>query len=607
MSLSKRFGITGRFIAWFLFVSIVPVFIVGYLSYTNSHHALEAQTEEELVALSDILEQHVITLISEQKNSVEALSKIRTLSQYKELGVYDAQVELSAFFSIQDDFYEYFLLDDQGVIIASTNIDSIGLNKANDDYYVGAKDKMDTHIKDVYISSANQEKNYVISTPVFDLSGVFVGVVAGRVDIARLNSVMATINETGETVKAHLVNSDGYVITATRFGGEEDILTLKGDSAAVKGVFESGVERTGTNVDYRNKEVLGSFMIDHLRNKLGLDWVLVAEVDMEEIDAPVIALRDQIVWIAIIVIIAILFLSVIASRMVGGYIKKPIVKAAEQMGAASDQLSASSQQTSAASQQNASISQQVAAGATQQSRQAEEISQAVATMSSAIQQMSASSQEAASEATESSQMAQKTGESAEKIVEMVDTITNIAEQTNMLALNAAIEAARAGEAGRGFAVVADEVRKLAESSGQSAEEIKEIVSNIGESMTSTVTSVQGVSSKIQEVAASIQQQASAIQQIAKTMDSVAAVAEQNASGAQQLSASTQQQSAANQQVAAAAQQLQALAKDMKSLAGLVEKMDRTVTQSPVSTVKTPVSEKKEVTPEVETTSTTEEK
>lgn len=70
------------------------------------------------------------------------------------------------------------------------------------------------------------------------------------------------------------------------------------------------------------------------------------------------------------------------------------------------------------------------------------------------------------------------GEKSQAIGKIVDVITQISQRTNLLALNATIEAARAGEYGRGFAVVADEVRKLSESSGQSAEQITRMLSDL---------------------------------------------------------------------------------------------------------------------------------
>ena len=45
MSLSQKFGLTGRFIFWFLFVALIPALVIGYLSYTNSSKALETETK----------------------------------------------------------------------------------------------------------------------------------------------------------------------------------------------------------------------------------------------------------------------------------------------------------------------------------------------------------------------------------------------------------------------------------------------------------------------------------------------------------------------------------------------------------------------------------
>ncbi len=70
---------------------------------------------------------------------------------------------------------------------------------------------------------------------------------------------------------------------------------------------------------------------------------------------------------------------------------------------------------------------------------------------------------------------EKIAATSTKVAEISNVLEGIAFQTGLLAINASVEAAHAGDAGKGFSVVAAEVRGLAESSSQSAQEIKKLI------------------------------------------------------------------------------------------------------------------------------------
>lgn len=76
----------------------------------------------------------------------------------------------------------------------------------------------------------------------------------------------------------------------------------------------------------------------------------------------------------------------------------------------------------------------------------------------------------------------QTDTAVEQIGSMVEMIVNVAEETNLLSLNASIEAAHAGDAGKGFAVVADQIGKLAVNSGEAADDISRLTTEIKEAM-----------------------------------------------------------------------------------------------------------------------------
>ena len=132
---------------------------------------------------------------------------------------------------------------------------------------------------------------------------------------------------------------------------------------------------------------------------------------------------------------------------------------------------------------------QVSEGARSQTTKLSRIAVALRESTGALKSVADNTKAASDKATRASELV-KTGlssverlagvveagaQNSRKVSQISQVIAMIANRTHILSLNAAIEAARAGEHGKGFVVVAQEVGKLAESAGQNAKLISEIV------------------------------------------------------------------------------------------------------------------------------------
>ena len=145
---------------------------------------------------------------------------------------------------------------------------------------------------------------------------------------------------------------------------------------------------------------------------------------------------------------------------------------------------------------------------------------------------------------------QKIERSAFEMRDIVGVIDRLTFQTNILSLNAAVEAARAGDSGKGFAVVAGEIRALAQSSAQSAKDIRTLIDtstalitqgaknahNAGNTIDEVRTAVGQVREKMEEISLASREQSAGIEQVNTTVVAMDEVTQQNAAMVEEAAA-----------------------------------------------------------------------
>ncbi len=240
------------------------------------------------------------------KNNVASVArKPQTVHFAKGVASVDEFVNALNYLEFIRDEYGYkgiFVCDSAGIVKLSTEKNLVSMDVSKENYFTEAK-KRGVFVSDVMPSTTlilnefgKMERNVptlFVSAVIKDGDDAFAGVVVLRVDTMELNKLMqsAEIGESGET---YLINSDGVLITESRFVIElkrkemiktRTALELKGinpkSGRLTKGIAEclsgtEGYDVTGYP-DYRGVPVIGTWCwIPEY------EWGVLVEIDLDE-------------------------------------------------------------------------------------------------------------------------------------------------------------------------------------------------------------------------------------------------------------------------------------------------------------------------------------
>lgn len=358
----RYIGVGKSLLIWFLAISIIPLASISFINFLNAYHGLTIVAEKSLNTTSQLRVEYINTFFNEIKDFLEFNSKqkadinfIVKLSESYE--TYDNNFEVffaSAHYKElvaehEDEFrnltrkagyYDIYYIDKKGNILFSLkNEADVGTNLFSGPYKLTqfastarkAIEEQRLLFSDLEFYAPSFEKlTGFFLQPVTDETDNLVGIIALQISMDRINQIISQEAGYGETGQAFLVGKDRLLRSAMRFGDESDVLRKKVESQKVKDWLyflqnrnnlallkekELDEEKVSTyDSDLDGKYVLGIYRNLNLLDSLGVNWVLLEEIEHNEAFAYARMLSDIVKLTFLITIIIVFFTSILVTR-----------------------------------------------------------------------------------------------------------------------------------------------------------------------------------------------------------------------------------------------------------------------------------------------------
>lgn len=330
----------------FLALSLIPLFVVTYISYKSAKNAIVDEVLKNLNSVAIRQSTEIENHIRGKELAVAALAKdptiIQSLEKYTAFfaknGVDSADheqldKELFPFFSNYQEasgFQNLYLVSAKGDVVYSLKKGKdLGTNLLTGPYkhtdlarvFDRSTTLLETDISDFQNYPLINEPAAFIGSPVIK-DGAILGAVIFRIDNSQLYNVVndyAGLGKTGETITISKVSNTGVFMTPTRFDADAAFnrtFQLGGNESPFLQKILKGNRVVGITKDYRDKEVLavGYFFLPDLQ------WGIMVKQDTEELFLPIEFLK----YLLLAVIVATALFVVATSIYIAKSITDPV-------------------------------------------------------------------------------------------------------------------------------------------------------------------------------------------------------------------------------------------------------------------------------------------
>ena len=296
----------------------------GTLAYDSGQAALKDAAITELEATSVEKEAALENWIQEREARISALSRspyiLSELEAIIEAGpessaAYERLVrELSVRTGKGQAFLNMFIiLPEDGQVFVSVDPDEVGDPRTARPYFLEALKT--TYTTPIYFSPEVQAPAMTTASPIRSADGRVIGVLAGRVNLQELNSIIQRRTGLRQTDDAFLVNTSNLFVTQPRFIPDPAILQ-QGISTLPVTLCLQGNTGTISTMDYRNVPVIVSYRWLPERQ-----MCLIVKISQEETLVPIRQFEKNVLLIGLMVLVAASILAVGLSHSLIGPIR----------------------------------------------------------------------------------------------------------------------------------------------------------------------------------------------------------------------------------------------------------------------------------------------
>jgi len=325
-----KFSITDKLIIASISLSIITILIVASYSFYNARDAILDRTFNQLTSVRVYKTSLIENFFSNRSNEVQlakASSDIQSLSREINKLQQSSDYVLSA--SEQIDLSNSFINEISKqhynrIFIIGNNRNIIQLKPSQSprpqtrldyqalwDHTISNKS---VQIEDFTRTDHLGQAIITLSSKISDDQHHVLGIIVFEISPNAIDSIMLEKEPSsglGLSGESYLVGQDYLMRSSSRFQDNSFLNT----AVQTEAVDSALADLPGTKIikDYRGISVLSSYRKINIPN---LDWVLLAEIDYDEVTIPIYRIRNEIVFISIFIFVIVLVVIVIISRKI---------------------------------------------------------------------------------------------------------------------------------------------------------------------------------------------------------------------------------------------------------------------------------------------------